>query len=94
MDVNLDGVSSIYAPHTLRFPIVDSLDVPPVNTPVHTACKHRSRRRGGRVAEGAGLLNQYTGNRIEGSNPSPSANNVMKTTAYRVFKFAIYKLTL
>jgi hypothetical protein len=32
------------------------------------------RRRGGRVAEGAGLLNQYTGNRIEGSNPSLSAN--------------------
>jgi hypothetical protein len=26
------------------------------------------------VAEGAGLLNQYAGNRIEGSNPSLSAN--------------------
>ena len=26
------------------------------------------------MAEGAGLLNQYAGNRIEGSNPSPSAN--------------------
>ena len=26
------------------------------------------------MAEGAGLLNQYTGNRIEGSNPSLSAN--------------------
>ena len=25
------------------------------------------------MAEGAGLLNQYTGNRIEGSNPSLSA---------------------
>ena len=31
---------------------------------------------GGRVAEGAGLLNQYAGNRIEGSNPSPSANSL------------------
>jgi hypothetical protein len=29
------------------------------------------------VAEGAGLLNQYTGNRIEGSNPSPSANVII-----------------
>lgn len=30
-------------------------------------------RRGGRVAEGTGLLNLHTGNRIEGSNPFPSA---------------------
>ena len=30
-------------------------------------------RRGGREAEGAGLLNQYTGNCIVGSNPIPSA---------------------
>ncbi len=30
--------------------------------------------RDGRVAEGAGLLNQYTGNRIVGSNPTLSAN--------------------
>src|SRR5262249_30309861 len=30
-------------------------------------------RRGGRVAEGARLESVYTGNRIEGSNPSPSA---------------------
>jgi hypothetical protein len=37
------------------------------------------RRRGGRVAEGAGLLNQYAGNRIEGSNPSLSANISLKT---------------
>ena len=29
--------------------------------------------RGGREAEGAGLLNQYTGNCIVGSNPIPSA---------------------
>jgi hypothetical protein len=33
------------------------------------------RRRGGRVVEGARLERVYTGNRIEGSNPSPSANN-------------------
>ena len=30
--------------------------------------------RDGREAEGARLLSVYTGNRIEGSNPSPSAN--------------------
>ena len=29
--------------------------------------------RGGRVAEGARLESVYAGNRIEGSNPSPSA---------------------
>ena len=33
----------------------------------------RRRRRGGRVAEGARLESVYAGNRIEGSNPSPSA---------------------
>ena len=33
------------------------------------------RRRGGRVAEGGGLLNRYTVNsRIVGSNPIPSAS--------------------
>jgi hypothetical protein len=37
--------------------------------------------RGGREAEGAGLLNQYTGNCIVGSNPIPSAI---------LFKFIIY----
>ena len=31
-------------------------------------------RRGGRVAEGARLESVYTGNRIEGSNPSLSAS--------------------
>ena len=31
-----------------------------------------SFRRGGRVVEGARLERVYTGNRIEGSNPSPS----------------------
>jgi hypothetical protein len=31
-------------------------------------------RRGGRVAEGARLESVYTGNRIVGSNPTPSAN--------------------
>ncbi len=34
----------------------------------------RSIRRGGRAAEGARLESVYTGNRIEGSNPSPSAS--------------------
>jgi hypothetical protein len=32
-------------------------------------------RRGGRAAEGARLESVYTGNRIEGSNPSPSARH-------------------
>src|SRR5690606_38635379 len=31
------------------------------------------RRRGGRVVEGARLESVYTGNRIAGSNPAPSA---------------------
>ena len=31
-------------------------------------------RRDGRVAEGARLESVYTGNRIVGSNPTPSAN--------------------
>lgn len=39
-------------------------------------------RRDGRVDEGAGLENQYTGNRIVGSNPTPSASLVI---------FSIYK---
>ena len=33
----------------------------------------RTLRRGGRVAEGARLESVYTGNRIGGSNPPPSA---------------------
>src|SRR5690606_11399136 len=41
--------------------------VPPLRPP------RRVTRRGGRVAEGARLESVYTGNRIEGSNPSPSA---------------------
>jgi hypothetical protein len=32
------------------------------------------RRRDGRVAEGARLESVYTGNRIVGSNPTPSAS--------------------
>ena len=39
-------------------------------------CKLRSARdrRDGRVAEGARLESVYTGNRIVGSNPTPSAS--------------------
>ena len=33
----------------------------------------RMLRRGGRVVEGARLESVYTGNRIAGSNPAPSA---------------------
>jgi hypothetical protein len=39
------------------------------------------RWRGGRAAEGARLESVYTGNRIEGSNPSPSANTSRKSHA-------------
>ena len=35
------------------------------------------------MAEGAGLLNQYTGNRIEGSNPSPSASKSLNSRNLR-----------
>ena len=37
--------------------------------------KQDGLRRGGRVVEGARLESVYTGNRIEGSNPSLSAIN-------------------
>ena len=39
--------------------------------------------RGGREAEGAGLLNQYTGNCIVGSNPIPSAIILSATVSHR-----------
>ena len=40
-----------------------------------SACPQKTHRwRGGRVAEGARLESVYTGNRIEGSNPSLSAS--------------------
>jgi hypothetical protein len=38
---------------------------------------HRSRRDG-RVAEGARLESVYTGNRIVGSNPTPSARKLVR----------------
>ena len=34
---------------------------------------------GGRVVEGTGLENRQARKRLEGSNPSPSANNYTKT---------------
>src|SRR6185312_10782120 len=40
------------------------------------ACAIDENWRGGRVAEGARLESVYTGNRIEGSNPSLSASPV------------------
>src|SRR5438552_6615371 len=43
----------------------------------HAKLLARSTRRGGRVAEGGGLLNRYTVNsRIVGSNPIPSATTI------------------
>ena len=54
---------------------IDSFNFCAITRSAYSVEKHHSRRRGGRVAEGAGLLNQYAGNRIEGSNPSPSANH-------------------
>jgi hypothetical protein len=48
--------------------------------PVYKTCwrrhKHRSRK-GGRVVEGARLESVYTGNRIAGSNPAPSASKMI-----------------
>ena len=42
--------------------------------PVADGCDQCEIRRGGRVVEGARLESVYTGNRIAGSNPAPSAN--------------------
>ena len=44
------------------------------------------------MAEGAGLLNQYAGNRIEGSNPSPSANYRKAITKLRKMFSGIFLL--
>ena len=45
------------------------------------------------MAEGAGLLNQYTGNCIEGSNPFPSATSYFLLIFYgrlgRLFSFVL-----
>jgi hypothetical protein len=46
------------------------------------------RRRGGRAVEGARLESVYTGNRIVGSNPTPSAIHTFSTTA-RILKFLL-----
>ena len=35
-------------------------------------------RRGGRAVEGARLESVYTGNRIEGTNPSPTATQLRR----------------
>jgi hypothetical protein len=45
----------------------------------------RRARRGGRVAEGARLESVYTGNRIVGSNPTPSANSITNALIYHIF---------
>jgi hypothetical protein len=38
---------------------------------------------GGRVVEGTGLENRQTRKRLEGSNPSPSANTLSSTVQQR-----------
>ena len=48
--------------------------VPPDLPRVGRSQAPRTRGRDGRVAEGARLESVYTGNRIVGSNPTPSAN--------------------
>src|SRR5262245_9129200 len=49
-------------------------------------CGSAVRGRDGRVAEGARLESVYTGNRIVGSNPTPSAKiNDFASTAARTF---------
>ncbi len=42
------------------------------------------------MAEGAGLLNQYTGNCIEGSNPFPSAIILYFKPLFLVIFFIMY----
>ena len=46
--------------------------------------KQDGLRRGGRVVEGARLESVYTGNRIEGSNPSLSATNELQTLHFSI----------
>jgi hypothetical protein len=51
-------------------------DLPVLRVVSHTPHLSTHRWRGGRVAEGGGLLNRYTAKtRIVGSNPIPSANS-------------------
>ena len=47
--------------------------------------RQQGRRRGGRVVEGARLERVYTGNRIEGSNPSLSASIIVFIDFFAVF---------
>src|SRR5580704_11453649 len=47
-------------------------------------------RRGGRVAEGARLESVYTGNRIVGSNPTPSASTSLKPLLQKSY-FLVYQ---
>ncbi len=47
--------------------------------------------RGGRVAEGDGLLNRYTRKRIEGSNPSLSARFLKNQYVFRVIDLYGYR---
>ena len=47
--------------------------------------------RGGREAEGAGLLNQYTGNCIVGSNPIPSAIFYVTYCFYLIINIRLFQ---
>ena len=54
--------------------------MPYSSLPIET--EHICSRRDGRVAEGARLESVYTGNRIVGSNPTPSATFGIKCLIY------------
>ena len=54
----------------------------PASLPQGRTLAGRARRRDGRVAEGARLESVYTGNRIVGSNPTPSARTSSKTLSF------------
>src|SRR5215469_12475040 len=59
----------------VRARLIDSAYPAAYNHPGIRRVDPTHRRRGGRVAEGGGLLNRYTVNsRIVGSNPIPSAS--------------------
>src|SRR5436190_23217426 len=56
--------------------------VPPPRAVVSIRLRRISLRRDGRVAEGARLESVYTGNRIVGSNPTPSVPQKIRDNAF------------
>ena len=63
-----------------------------VRPPARTRFPRAALRRDGRVAEGARLESVYTGNRIVGSNPTPSAKIFKPRSTAGHWPFAIDRL--